>query len=38
VPADGALVFRDDAAGTWEAALAKLRVDPALLSGTAGRA
>lgn len=38
VPADGALVFRDDAGTTWDAALAKLRVDPALLSGTAGHA
>lgn len=38
VPADEALVFRDDTAGTWEAALAKLRIDPALLSGAAGRA
>jgi len=38
VPADEALVFRDDTAGTWEAALAKLRIDPALLSGTAGHA
>jgi putative transcriptional regulator len=38
VPADGTLVFRDDSVGTWEAALAKLRVDPALLSGTAGHA
>lgn len=38
VPADESLVFRDDTAGTWEAALAKLRIDPALLSGTAGRA
>jgi putative transcriptional regulator len=38
VPADGSLVFRDDTSRTWEAALAKLRVDPALLSGTAGRA
>ncbi len=38
VPADGALVFRDDAGTTWEAALAKLRVDPALLSGSAGHA
>jgi putative transcriptional regulator len=38
VPADSALVFRDDAGTTWEAALAKLRVDPALLSGTAGHA
>jgi putative transcriptional regulator len=38
VPADPALVFREDTGGTWEAALAKLRVDPALLSGAAGRA
>lgn len=38
VTADAGLVFREDTAGTWEAALAKLRVDPALLSGTAGRA
>ena len=38
VPADGSLVFRDDTSHTWEAALGKLRVDPALLSGTAGRA
>lgn len=38
VPADGSLVFRDDTSHTWEAALAKLRVDPALLSGTAGHA
>jgi putative transcriptional regulator len=38
VPADGSLVFRDDTSRTWAAALAKLRVDPALLSGTAGRA
>ncbi len=38
VPADGSLVFRDDPSQTWEAALAKLRVDPALLSGTAGHA
>lgn len=38
VPADAGLVFREDTGGTWEAALAKLRVDPALLSGTAGRA
>ena len=38
VAADAGLVFREDTAGTWEAALAKLRVDPALLSGTAGRA
>jgi putative transcriptional regulator len=38
VPADESLVFREDTDHTWEAALAKLRVDPALLSGTAGRA
>lgn len=38
VPADGSLVFRDDTSRTWEAALAKLRVDPALLSASAGRA
>jgi putative transcriptional regulator len=38
VPADEALVFGGDTGRTWEAALAKLRVDPALLSGTAGRA
>ncbi len=38
VPADGSLVFHDDPSHTWTAALAKLRVDPALLSGTAGRA
>lgn len=38
VQADGALVFGDDTGHTWAAALAKLRVDPALLSGTAGHA
>ncbi|MBB5689198.1 putative transcriptional regulator [Roseomonas alkaliterrae] len=38
VPADASLVFREDTGGTWEAALAKLKVDPALLSGAAGRA
>lgn len=38
VPADSALVFQDDTTRTWAAALAKLRVDPALLSGAAGRA
>jgi putative transcriptional regulator len=38
VPADEALVFGADTGRTWDAALAKLRVDPALLSGTAGRA
>jgi len=38
VPADASLVFREDLSRSWDAALAKLRVDPALLSGTAGRA
>ena len=38
VPADGGIVFGDDTTRTWAAALAKLRVDPALLSGTAARA
>ena len=38
VPADGTLVFNADTARIWEAALAKLRVDPALLSGDAGHA
>ena len=38
VPADEALVFGADTARTWEAALAKLRIDPALLSGIAGHA
>lgn len=38
VPADESLLFREDTDGTWQAALAKLHVDPALLSGAAGRA
>lgn len=38
VPADEALLFAEDAANTWRAALAKLRVDPLLLSGAAGHA
>jgi putative transcriptional regulator len=38
LPADEALVFRDDLSESWAAALARLRIDPALLSGTAGRA
>jgi putative transcriptional regulator len=38
VPADEALLFREDLSRSWDAALAKLRVDPALLSGTAGHA
>ena len=38
VPADESLVFGDDTSRTWDAALAKLRVDPALLSSAAGHA
>lgn len=38
VPADERLVFGDDPSRTWDAALAKLRVDPALLSSAAGHA
>lgn len=38
VPADEALVFNAEIGRTWQAALAKLRVDPALLSGAAGHA
>ncbi len=38
VPADEALLFREDLSGSWNAALARLRIDPALLSGTAGHA
>ncbi|MBP0465032.1 YqgE/AlgH family protein [Roseomonas sp. PWR1] len=38
VPADEGLVFGDDTTRTWDAALAKLRVDPALLSAAAGHA
>jgi putative transcriptional regulator len=38
LPAEQALVFRDDLTRSWTAALARLRIDPALLSGTAGRA
>lgn len=38
VPADESLLFREETDGTWGAALAKLRVDPALLSGAAGHA
>lgn len=38
VPADAALLFREDLSGSWNAALARLRIDPALLSGTAGHA
>jgi putative transcriptional regulator len=38
VPADEALVFDRELDTKWERALAKLRVTPASLSGTAGRA
>lgn len=38
VPADERLVFGADTSRTWDAALAKLRVDPALLSAAAGHA
>jgi putative transcriptional regulator len=38
LPADEELLFRQDLAGSWSAALARLRINPALLSGTAGRA
>jgi putative transcriptional regulator len=37
-PADEALLFREDLSGSWTAALARLRIDPALLSVTAGHA
>lgn len=37
-PADEALVFGQDYAAKWRGALAKLRIDPLLLSGAAGRA
>lgn len=37
-PADEALVFGDECGATWRRALAVLKVDPLLLSGTAGRA
>lgn len=37
-PADAAVVFDDDDATKWRRALAKLRVDPLLLSAAAGRA
>ena len=38
VPADEALLFSGAPEAAWRAALAKLRVDPLLLSGTAGHA
>jgi putative transcriptional regulator len=37
-PADAAILFDDDDATKWHRALASLRVDPAWLSGEAGRA
>lgn len=38
VPADEPLVFGDDYDGKWRRALAKLNIDPLLLSGAAGHA
>ncbi|MBY0335699.1 MAG: YqgE/AlgH family protein [Acetobacteraceae bacterium] len=38
VPADDELLFDEDAPTKWRRALAKLKVDPLLLSGTAGHA
>jgi putative transcriptional regulator len=38
VPADEALLFSSDSGRLWHQALAKLQVDPALLSGVAGHA
>lgn len=38
VPPDESLIFGDDYAAKWRAALAKLKIDPLLLSGSAGRA
>ncbi|MFL1460948.1 YqgE/AlgH family protein [Roseococcus sp. DSY-14] len=38
VPADAALVFEGEAATKWRRALAKLHVDPLMLSATAGHA
>lgn len=37
-PADEALIFTEALEGRWRAALARLGIDPLLLSGTAGRA
>ncbi len=37
-PADDYLLFGDDDRGKWQRAMAKLRVNPAMLSGEAGRA
>jgi putative transcriptional regulator len=38
VPADEAIVYDEDCPTKWARALAKLRIDPGMLSGTAGRA
>ena len=38
VPADEALLFEHAPEGLWRQALAKLRIDPVMLSGAAGRA
>ena len=38
VPADEAIVYDEDHTTKWVRALAKLRIDPGMLSGTAGRA
>ena len=38
VPPDEALLFQAEAAGMWRQAMAKLKIDPALLSDTAGHA
>ena len=38
IPADEALVFDDEYPTKWTRALAKLRIDPAMLSSQAGRA
>ena len=38
VPADEAIVYDEDYPTKWARALAKLRIDPGMLSGTAGRA
>jgi putative transcriptional regulator len=37
-PADPQIVFDDEHRTKWQRALAKLGIDPAMLSGTAGRA
>lgn len=38
VPADEAIVYDEDCPTKWARALAKLKIDPGMLSGTAGRA